>query len=292
MVLSNHKHNIPSIYEKNLSLLWTYIRERNKVYTLKQKNVPPPWTNDKILSKYKFVNVFRTQDPGTLYVTKVLIPKYSHNPVNLLYNLLIYRTFNKIETISDLGYLSYKEIHPMCIFEKLSALNNRGVTTFTNAFTVHSFKFWDYLPSNKNLRVAHAMETYAERIEILYEDIMEKSDSKATYEILKTLPGIGEFLAYQISIDIGYWSKELFDEDTFVVAGPGARRGLSRLFPKHKKKDCSQLIKQLVEKHDWKRLELPQPMNLMAMENCLCEISKYLKAYYKEGRPRVRYTPK
>ena len=30
-------------------------------------------------------------------------------------------------------------------------------------------------------------------------------------------------------------------------------------------------------------------LNLMAMENCLCEISKNLKEYYKVGRARNKY---
>jgi hypothetical protein len=30
-------------------------------------------------------------------------------------------------------------------------------------------------------------------------------------------------------------------------------------------------------------------LNLMAIENCLCEISKYLKAHHGTGRPRNRY---
>ena len=30
-------------------------------------------------------------------------------------------------------------------------------------------------------------------------------------------------------------------------------------------------------------------LNLMAIENCLCEISKYLKAFHGTGRPRNRY---
>ncbi|MCH8905861.1 MAG: hypothetical protein IH840_02140 [Candidatus Heimdallarchaeota archaeon] len=33
-------------------------------------------------------------------------------------------------------------------------------------------------------------------------------------------------------------------------------------------------------------------LNLMAMENCFCEISKYLKVFYFEGRPRNRWKPK
>ena len=30
-------------------------------------------------------------------------------------------------------------------------------------------------------------------------------------------------------------------------------------------------------------------INVMSLENCFCEISKYLKAHYGTGRPRVKY---
>lgn len=54
--------------------------------------------------------------------------------------------------------------------------------------------------------------------------------SEKTFRILKQIPQLGDFLAYQIAIDIGYYDKDMYDEDYHVVCGPGAWKGLERLF--------------------------------------------------------------
>jgi len=82
--------------------------------------------------------------------------------------------------------------------------------------------------------------------------------------------------------------------------GPGALKGLNRLFNCDKIKaeieDESERLK--VEEQCVRFLDASQDLwfkyfeiepldgrklNLMALENCLCEISKYLRVYYGQG---------
>src|SRR5207249_10869787 len=44
------------------------------------------------------------------------------------------------------------------------------------------------------------------------------------------LPSLGNFLSFQLTIDLNYSEMIDFSEDVFVVAGPGARAGISRCF--------------------------------------------------------------
>lgn len=125
--------------------------------------------------------------------------------------------------------------------------------------------------------------------------------SKNTYESIRSLPGLWEFLAYQIAVDLWYARPDLYDESIHVVAGPGCKRGIDRLFIDRWGLSYEQAILWLVEKQErgfsdiWVDPDVlfsdrknPR-LNLMAVENCLCEISKYLKVKLGEGRPRNKY---
>jgi len=56
------------------------------------------------------------------------------------------------------------------------------------------------------------------------------SITREVYERLLRYPGLGPFLAFQYAIDLNYSDLLDFDEDDFVVAGPGALDGISKCF--------------------------------------------------------------
>ena len=57
-----------NLRKKELDLFWKFVNERHRIWLFRDKNpdVPPPWTKDKILSTYKFTNVFRQLDRTTI----------------------------------------------------------------------------------------------------------------------------------------------------------------------------------------------------------------------------------
>merc|ERR1712066_265060 len=120
----------------------------------------------------------------------------------------------------------------------------------------------------------------------------------------KSFGGIGPFLSYQIAVDVGYFYPKVFDENLYTVAGPGCKMGLKRIFHNPKQLPSETLIQWLVDnqeryfeslKVDPKELfddidpKYESRLNLMAMENCLCEISKYIKVRRGEGKCRNAY---
>jgi hypothetical protein len=50
------------------------------------------------------------------------------------------------------------------------------------------------------------------------------------FQVLRSYPGLGDFLAYQLIIDINYSTLINFDEMDFVVPGPGAKDGIYKCF--------------------------------------------------------------
>merc|ERR1719334_2459309 len=86
--------------------------------------------------------------------------------------------------------------------------------------------------------------------------IQKEKDSEFTYKSLLKLQGIGPFLAYQIAVDLGYWNQRIFDENRFVVAGPGAKNGINRLIKDRKGMSYEQCIGYLclVQKQWFKKI--------------------------------------
>lgn len=123
---------------------------------------------------------------------------------------------------------------------------------------------------------------------------------KDAYGVLVDLDGIGDFLAYQVLVDLTYDIEgEQFvelDQDEWAKAGPGARRGLEYLGVTSDRLAAMQELHasqdEDLDKRDfpwWRPDERPQRLKLSDVQNCLCEHSKYEKSRRDEGRPRRTY---
>ena len=301
-------------FKDDMSLFWNYIKERHIVFKKKElEQSPPPWTEDPILQQFKFTNVFRTLDPGTRFVTdyiyrcdKVVEKHICDWPVEeTLFNVIVYRLFNKIETFMHHGMLDCSCFN-MEKFE--DSIRDRAVDdkVFTSAFVVSGYSCFPK-GLDKISRLALLIKELADRIEEDYHsdylDFMWETESmEDAYNYLLSIKGLGPFLAYQCAVELSYWDATNFGEDDFVVAGPGCKNGLRWLFPEKQAKWeelCFWLRDHQYEFWedygiDYKKVfdDRPKPyLTVMAIENCLCEISKYLKAYYNTGRRRNKYEP-
>ena len=281
-----------------MTLFWNYIAERHRIYKKKETGESWPWTEDRILQEYKFTNVFRDLDTGTKYlIEKILLNLKSLEAV--IFNCIIYRIYNKIETMEAIG-IQEAERFDVKKFKSKLRIQKKKKKIFTNAFIVPAYNFIK-ATTDKIGKTAIIINDLSKNINVISNDIEKKRDSQYTVSRIKQIEGIGTFLSYQIAVDIGYWDKEIFNESEFTVAGPGARRGINRIFESRGDYSYERSIQYLCEIQDeWfekinvnpKELfsDRKEPsVNLMATENCLCEISKYLKVHYSEGRPRNKY---
>lgn len=288
------------INERNLSIFWRFIAERHSIY--KKKNLfksPSPWTQDKILQEFKFTNVFRDLDPGTEFVIKKIIPKCNRLE-NLIFNIIIYRLYNKISTFEFIW------IHDILSFDrnefewKLRQFSKNWNKVFTNAFIVSWYSFlaseWD-----KIARTSKIIESISNVLNNISKEIENRKTSEFTFNEIKKLPWIWDFLAYQIVVDIGYARPDIFNENIFVIAWPGCKRWLDRIFEDRWDSSYEKCIWYLEEyqlewfENLWIKMDILfedrniRKLNLMALENCLCEFSKYMKALNWEWRPRNKY---
>lgn len=311
------------INEENFKHLYTWVTERYKIHILKDvEKRPAPWTNNPILQEYRFTNVRREHDRETRWVIDTIcsIPEDAMSWASKICNLILFRVINKSETCKQFMPINFDNgVDWDKIYTYVESKPN-DYAFFTNAFNTGGVKramcaalgyISSYYDPMKGVKPIYAVIRY---IEELYhkEDFIATLGNCTTAEefvnTLQTLDGIGYFLAYQIFVDVTYCPESLWSENEFVVAGPGARRGLDLIF---KNKDGMSYAESLfwlrdhwVDICNWLELpwnpdeiftDLPKEdryMNVMSLQNCHCEISKYIRAVTNTGRPRNKYIPK
>ena len=133
--------------------------------------------------------------------------------------------------------------------------------------------------------------------------LQDSRDLREVFLLLKSYPSLGDFLAFQLAIDLNYSPLIDHDEAQFVVAGPGARDGLAKTFPNAAPEDAESLIALMMERQEaeFSRLNLNfrslwgRRLQLIDCQNLFCEVSKYTRVSHPEiaglsGRTRIKQT--
>ncbi len=220
-----------------------------------------------------------------------------------------------------LGLQSVQTFDSSAFEQRLRLINTKLGKLSSAAYNVGSFDSFRAHSGGgtgvKPTRVAAMFAELAPHMASVASAIIERRDSEFTYQTITGLRGVGNFLGYQICVDLGYWDRNIYDESHHVVIGPGAEKGLGWLFSSTGGLSDLDCLRQLVvQQNEWfdkagisatERKELfgyvPQPftdespelergpLNLMAMEACLCEGNKYFRtrAGTGLGRTKVKY---
>jgi hypothetical protein len=127
------------------------------------------------------------------------------------------------------------------------------------------------------------------------------------FELLKSYPSLGDFLAYQYVTDINYSELTNFNEADFVVPGPGALDGIRKCFSDRGGLNEPEVIKFMMDRQEqeFERLGLTfrslwgRPLQLIDCQNLFCEVDKYARVRHPEieglsGRSRIkqRFSPR
>jgi hypothetical protein len=260
-----------------------------------------PWTEDLILRTYKFTNVFRQLDKGTVVLTEIL---RGQSDLNLIFfNIAWYRLFNYYVHANELGFVEhYRQVE-----EYILNLAKHDKRIFTSAWmttgVMREDKHITYLRATKE-----AWDNRAKFTELILGCLsLEKA-----CQILTELYMVGKFMAYELACDMRF--TPLLDKATDVCTwtnmGPGAQRGLRRLGYPHKNQsegccsmvglyskivdgDCRSLISDCIvmnsDEANMERDRAPWPFELREIEHNLCEMDKYMRVKTGEGTPRSKY---
>jgi hypothetical protein len=118
--------------------------------------------------------------------------------------------------------------------------------------------------------------------------------------LIQDARGFGPFLANQITTDLRYTEhfKNASDWETFVLCGPGTKKGLCRFFGMPPKKGGTQnrAAIQLRAAREILAPHLKSPFNDYFRDpnnvtNSFCEFSKYARTLEGNAPPKNKYTP-
>jgi len=281
------------IKSKAYKIYWIFAAKRQDMFFSQVHGKKLELTNDPILSKYKFTNAYRAADRVSQYLIKKVIytKNASSEDKEVFFRILLFKMFNKIETWESLekniGIPSYKDFDVKKYDQLLTESLNHKIKIFSAAYIMPSgIIIPGFKRKHRNcLEVLNLM---------MKEDVPDKVSQMNrmcdVFELLKTYPMIGDFLAYQYAIDINYSLITNFSENDFVKAGPGAKRGIAKCVTHKKKYSDTDIIKYMVDEQDneFKKLDLDfktlwgRPLHLIDCQNLFCEVDKYLRVFDPE----------
>jgi hypothetical protein len=339
---------------------FAFARERHSIYLRRRSGVAGPWTTDEILRQYRFTNVFRELDRTTAWFREHVRQPLASRPEVLLATV-VFRWFNRVTTGEavfsqpSLGLggeadgetawdflLRTGDVSSM----RASILQYCGSGPYvTGAYIIKTpdglnkldgvlqciewFMEQKHIVSGESSLVPHTTSELGWRQ--LAEDFISmrnaQPDNRGTlhgmWEWLRKFPFLGDFMAYEIVTDLRHTAllDHAPDIMTWANPGPGATRGLGRIFSdgkdtynQHRHKDhLIELMQQLLHKSQndqmWPQMQdadnVPHQMGpycetwgsaenygswprweMRDVEHTLCEFDKHQRVLNGEGRPR------
>lgn len=293
-----------------LALFWTFICERQRIWERRcLYRLAPPWTDDPILREERFTNVYRELDPGTIYVVQQILETQA--PVSdKIFNVMIYRLIGRSETHEILGFQTADAFDPDYFIQRIRWIrSDQGKAPFTAAYMVSGYAQMG--SREKAVNIARLLAILASQFEAFAFRIRSSQSAAEAYEVIRSATGFGNFLSYQILIDLLYplrvsGGRPLlpFSHDDWASAGPGAQRGIQMLALRDRSVNPLDVMRWLraSQQDEFKRLSLdfpylkvedtPRPISLANIQNCLCEFHKYVKIREGTGRGRRKFLPK
>lgn len=285
---------------------WRFASERQEVFMRRVVGDTPPWTEDPILSRHRFTNTYRASDRASQYLIRHVIYEGSQEPEEVFFRTILFKLFNKIETWESLrtklSALSWRKFSFDAYAKVMDGLLDEGKRVYSAAYIMPSPAFGSPRKHRNHLQlIEHMMADGAPR------KLVESGSLQGAFELLRGYPSLGDFLAFQFAIDINYSELTDFSEMEFVVAGPGARDGISKCFRDMAGLSEAEVIRVMAERasDEFERLGLSfqslwgRSLQLIDCQNVFCEVSKYARVAHPEidgnsGRTRIkqRYTPR
>lgn len=286
---------------------WQFAAVRQDVFFRRLTGMPPPWTDDPILQRHRFTNAYRASDRVSQYLIRNVLCTDDNSPQEVFFRALLFKIFNRISTWQGLrarlGELSYRDFKFDRYDKALCDMRVEGEKVFSAAYMMPAGggQFTDHRKHRNYLRLLEHMI----RDEVP-ERLVQVKRMRDAFELLRSYPMIGDFLAYQYVIDLNYSGIVDFSEMEFVVPGPGARSGLRKCFASSGGLSDTDIIRVVADRQEEEfasrnitfRSLWGRRLQLIDCQNLFCEIDKYARVAFPEfdgigRRTRIkrRYRP-
>lgn len=300
---------------ENVERFFYWINERHAIYQRRTMGLPIPdntlnqlWTKDPIFQEYKFTNPFRENDRVTLWMrnnwTK---PNDNKSHAEILFNCCLFRMVGTIEFAEEHGWVNFSAVLGWDPERTKDIIKNRiadGKRTFTGA----------YIITNQGLKlpkadvvVDHFLKPIREASESIAETAILSQSLQATHSRLSQHRGWGGggFMSYEVVTDLNYTPvlKNAVDRFSWANAGPGAKRGLNRIWDRTLTKSMTQQVANEGMQELLQMVTKDYPCNgylvgdhvpadqidMRTIEHSLCEWDKYERVRLGQGKPRSKF---
>ena len=262
-----------------------FMIERHNIFIKKELNNDPyPWSDDAILTEYSFCNVYRELDRVTIWIRENWREPHADHP-NLPFAMAMARQINWPPTLEAIGFPSTFDAER--IKSIMKERKDKGEKVYTGAYMLTG-----------TLGGTKIEQTVDKILTPLYANSYGDFDFSSIENCWKSFlpyPGFSDFMSYEVVTDLRHtkWLRNAPDIMTWANPGPGAMRGLNRIFgrPLDSKQKKPLFIEEM---RDLLALlnNTPLPLEMRDIEHCLCEFDKYERTRLGQGRPRSRYKPR
>lgn len=285
---------------------WRFAAQRQAIYLARVAGQPGPWTADPVLLRHRFTNCYRAADRVSQYLIRHVCYAGSQRPEEVVFRTLLFKMFNRVSTwellaAAALGELTWARFDPEACDQVLTRAFTAGYRLYSAAYVMPPPRLGSPRKHTNHLRLVERMMVGG-----LADQLAGAGSLQAVFRLLRSYPAIGDFLGYQLSIDLNYSIAVDFSEMDFVVPGPGARDGIRKCFGPAADGIEAEIIRYAVGRQDeyfgWLGLQFVglwgRPLQLIDIQNLFCEVDKYARVAHPgvtghSGRTRVkqRYTP-
>ncbi|PKN53273.1 MAG: hypothetical protein CVU55_03105 [Deltaproteobacteria bacterium HGW-Deltaproteobacteria-13] len=302
----NQSHWLPTKTTAVFDTYWRFAAERQEIFFKRIARAEPPWTKDVVLQSYKFTNAYRASDRVSQFLIRHVIYDGSQEIDEIFFRILLFKTFNKIETwqhlVDNLGQIFWREFSFKAYDKILTNAQAAKKSIYSAAYImpsggrhgVHRIKHRNHL-----LLIQKMMA------DALPAQISDSKSMQVVFNLLRSYPMIGDFLAYQYAIDINYSTLTNFNEMSFIVPGPGAKDGIRKCFSDFGGLSEVDIIKLMADRQEdeFARLGIKfkdlwgRSLQLIDCQNLFCEVDKYARIVHPEikgitGRSKIKQTLK
>ena len=271
--------------EDRRTMMLDYMEERERIRLQKESGETKPWTDDPILQRFRFCNVFRYHDAVTKHYIDWVKP-VEDNPALTIFNTMWYRIFNTPGTAEAIGLV--KDQFVPGEMQRAVEKRMKKHKIFNPAYMITNAM--SHQP--KYLLAIDTFKEIWEDLNKLTADIMSNGSMEYATKRFSSFFMYGPFVSYEVATDLSYnILSGAPDILTWANLGPGAKRGLNRL---HRRK-LTKPVKErdaLAKMHElmlWLQEEFSPSVEIRDVEHTLCEFDKWCRGHSGDGRPKQRY---
>lgn len=271
-----------------------FMMNRESMRLKKESGASWPWTDDPILQEFRFTNVKREHDRTTRWMRKHWTGQNLYaSSGEIIFNCALFRYFGTIQFASAVGWQSRWD--PASIVSSAELQIRRGEKIFTGAYIIPTLGVKE--PKHRVVVERILTPLWFSREELGHLARNTKS-WRAVGQRLMQQKGFGGtgFMAKETLQDAMQTPAlgDAIDRNTWCPIGPGARRGLNRVFGRPTKfhQPFDRSLADLMILFEVATAQLPYWMPALELHDIqfqLCEFDKYERFRLGEGRPKAKY---